>query len=205
MRSKLLLLLCVPLLLAGAGAYWYFTQETFDPEPAHKDKVETNAKPASEQFEPTFIDSKGEKVDLAEFRGKKNVLLVFMRGFPGEVCINCSAQTSRLIKFHPDFVKRDTEVLVVFPGPKDTLPQFLAAGRAKANNAEVPFRILMDPDFAAVDRLGIRGSLAKPSTYLLDKQGKVRFAYVGAYTGDRPSIQAMFDQIDRLQADGEAK
>ncbi|MFO0809875.1 MAG: redoxin domain-containing protein [Gemmataceae bacterium] len=164
-----------------------------------KERPETNAQVSQEQFQLTFVDSDGKSVDLIEYRGKKIVMLVFMRGYPGEICPNCSAQTSRLIRNHAEFVKRDTEVLMVFPGPKEHLDKLIAAGRARADNAVVPFRILLDPDFVAVDKLGIRGSLAKPSTYILDKQGRVRFAYVGAYTTDRPSVKGMLDQIDRLK------
>ena len=48
------------------------------------------------------------------------------------------------------------------------------------------------------DRLGIRADLALPSTYILDRDGKVRLAYVGATLTDRPSVKAMLDQLDRL-------
>jgi peroxiredoxin len=56
----------------------------------------------------------------------------------------------------------------------------------------------LDEDYQAVERLGIRADQAKPSTYILDKQGKVRFAYVGKDTTDRPSVKAMLDQLDKL-------
>jgi peroxiredoxin len=168
------------------------------------DQVATNADVSADQVPLTFTDSDGKPVSLGEYRGKKNVLLVFTRGYNGSICMFCSAQLSRLVRNHAEFARRDTEVLMVFPGPKDHLGKLLADGQVKADNAAVPFRILLDPDFAAVDKLGIRGSLAKPSTYILDKQGKVRFAYVGASASDRPSIKGMTDQLDRLAKEGAA-
>jgi peroxiredoxin len=200
MRLRIILYVIVLLLCLAVAYFWYqSTQINFEFEITHKDNVESNIAISADQFDLSFIDSEGAPCDTASFRGSKNVLLIFMRGYPGEICINCSSQTSRLIKNYPEFVKRETEILVVFPGPKEYLSKFLEAGRAKANNAPVPFRVLLDPDYKAVDKLGIRGSLAKPSTYLIDKKGQLCFAYVGAYTGDRPSIKAMLDHIDRLK------
>ena len=63
---------------------------------------------------------------------------------------------------------------------------------------DLPFPLLLDENYQNIEKLGIRGDQAKPSTYIIDKQGKVRFAYVGATTADRPSIKALLDQLDAL-------
>jgi peroxiredoxin len=172
----------------------------YDPTRAFKDDAQTNVAVTPDQFALSFVDTAGQTVDLADFRGKKPVVLVVMRGFTGMVCLYCSAQTARLITNHKEFVKRGAEVLVVYPGPKEHVPTFLTRAREEADRAAVPFRVLLDPDFAAVDKLGIRGQLAKPSTYILDKQGQVRFAYVGASLSDRPSLKAMLAQLDQLNS-----
>lgn len=163
-----------------------------------KDDAKTNTQVNPDALEWTLVDTRGEKVDLKQYRGKKNLVLVFTRGFAGFVCPNCSAQTSRLISNYKEFEKRDAEVLVVFPGPSDHVSDFVQASQSAAGDAKVPFPILLDGNFSVVDKLGIRGDLAKPSTYILDKQGQVRFAYVGATTTDRPSLKAMLDQLDEL-------
>ena len=152
-----------------------------------------------EALDLAFVDGNGKTIDLREYRGKKNVVLVVTRGYPGYICPNCSAQTSRLISNYPEFVKRDAEVLVVFPGPTDHLQQFRERTQSEAGKKSVPFPILLDKDFHAVDQLKIRGDLAKPATYIVDKQGDVRFAYVGSNTSDRPSLKAMLDQLDAIQ------
>jgi peroxiredoxin len=164
-----------------------------------KDDAESNARVAGGSLDLAFVDAGGKAVALKSYRGKKHVVLVITRGFPGYVCPNCSAQTSRLISNYPEFVKRDTEVLVVFPGPKDHLQDFLQASRVQVGNAKVPFPILLDEDFRAVDQLGIRGDLAKPATYIVDKEGQVRFAYVGSTTADRPSLKALLRHLDEIR------
>ena len=206
MRRWLLIfgLPAVCLALLGAG-WWALTAYLDAPpnltyEPVFKDDARTNAQVTSDQLDLNFLDRDGQAVRLADFRGKNPVVMVVMRGFPGGVCPNCAAQTSRLIRNYAEFVKRGAEVLMVFPGPQDGMGEFLKVGRTLAGGADVPFRVLLDPDFVAVDKLGIRGFLAKPSTYILDRDGQVRFAYVGQYTSDRPSIQAMLVQLDQLAA-----
>src|SRR5438105_1545210 len=81
------------------------------------DDARTNVQVDSAALDLTFTDTGGRPIELRSYRGKKNIVLVFTRGYAGMVCPNCSAQTSRLIGNYPEFVKRDAEVLVVFPGP----------------------------------------------------------------------------------------
>jgi peroxiredoxin len=180
----------------------YHYGSAYDEEPmAFKDDATTNTQVADSALELTFVDSSGRKVDLGEFRGRKNVVLVVTRGFAGYVCPHCTTQTSRLISNHAEFARRDAEVLVVFPGPRGHLDEFVKASQHKAHlssSTAVPFAVLLDEDLQAVGRLGIRADLAKPSTYILDKQGHVRFAYVGTTSTDRPSMQSLLHQLDLL-------
>ena len=148
----------------------------YDPARAFKDDAQTNTHVSPDQLALSFVDADGRPVALADYRGQKAVVLVVMRGFTGSVCLYCSAQSARLVTNYPEFAKRGAEVLVVYPGPKEHIATYLKRVREEAGTEAVPFRVLLDPDFAAVDRLGIRGELAKPSTYILDKDGRVRFA-----------------------------
>jgi peroxiredoxin len=169
-----------------------------DPQP--------NRTVSGNQMPLKFLDVAGKEVDLASFRGKSNIVLVVVKGLPkfpgGKFCPGCLAQVYSLTANYPEFKKRDAEILMVFPGANDALPQFLADGKVdgKGDNPKVPFALLMDKDLKAVDALGISGDLAKPSTYILDKKGNAVFAYVGESTLDRPSVQALLAQLDKLNA-----
>jgi peroxiredoxin len=167
-----------------------------------KDDVATNFE-TGDKLPLEFRDRDGKVVKLGDYHGRKNVALIFMRGItkvPGGVCPTCSAQTSRLIANYDEFVKRDTEILVVFPGPKEHAQQYVQHIRSGTSAADMPFPVLIDEDFKALDRLGIRDDAAKPSTFLLDKQGQVRFAYVGETSTDRPSLKALYQQLDAFAA-----
>jgi peroxiredoxin len=177
-----------------------------EPVGQFKDDATSNSELDSETFALAFIDSQGQPVNINDYRGSKNVVLIFTRGYPGFVCPNCSTLTSRLIANYDEFTKRDSEVLVVYPGDKTHLEDFVTASKpAQASDKAVPFPILLDEGFTAVDKLKIRADLAKPSTFILDKEGQVRFAYVGASSADRPSIKALLDQLDAIQGAGKAE
>ena len=70
----------------------------------------------------------------------------------------------------------------------------------KSQVDKVPFPIVLDTEFTATDYFDIHSTHAHPSTYLIDKQGGIKFAYVGKnMTADRPSIKAILDKLDALE------
>ncbi|MEM9659037.1 MAG: redoxin domain-containing protein, partial [Planctomycetota bacterium] len=159
-----------------------------------KEDVESNIDVPQGLDGLVFIDTEGRRVALEDYLGRKNVVLVFTEGFAGMLCPFCKTQTSRLVANYERFAEVDTEVLVVYPGARDHLDEFVAAAQTtdKAQVEGVPFPILLDEDFGATDFFNIRSNLAHPSTFIIDKQGNVRLAYVGAdMTADRPSVDAM--------------
>jgi peroxiredoxin len=60
-----------------------------------------------------------------------------------------------------------------------------------------PLRLLMDPDAKLIRAVGAEneghwaGLIAAPITYVVDRAGKVRWAYVSANASDRPSPVAL--------------
>lgn len=170
------------------------------------DAVTTQDAPATDFATVPMTTADGKTVTLKELAGGKNLIVVFTRGYAGSICPYCSAQTSRLIANYPEFQKRNTEVVVIYPleKPEDNthLGEFLA--KVNENNTQpatqaAPFPLLVDIGLKAVDVLGIRRDLSKPATYILDETGAVRFAYVGKSLADRPSVRALLDQLDALK------
>ena len=169
---------------------------------------QSNTKVPGDRVPLKFVDMDGREVDLVSFREKSNVVLVVVKGLPkfpgGAYCPGCLAQVHSLTAGIDEFKKRNAQVVMVFPGSKDALPKFLADGMVdgQGGNPRVPFPLLSDTDLKAVQALGITGDLARPATYILDKRGNVVFAYVAGRdtTFDRPSVQALLDQLDKLNA-----
>ena len=123
------------------------------------------------------------------------------------LCPFCKTQTSRLIDNYQKFRALDAEVLVVYPGTRDHVDEFIEAAKKteKRQVDEVPFPIVLDEEMKAVDFFSIRSNLAHPSTYVIDKKGNVKLAYVGKdMSADRPSVNGHFDadrSIQQLRVD----
>ena len=181
-----------------------------------KDEAPANTTTTEDLSSLQFTDPSGKPVDLKQYHGQKNVVLVFTRGLTstldpqakgaaGGICLYCATQTSRIAANYDEFQKRDAEVIAVFPvvKPKDAarLTDFEKAIKDAATTPggeKAAFPIVLDVELKAVDHLGIRRDLSKPSTFILDKDGKVRYAYVGANLADRPSVRAMLAQLDQI-------
>ena len=140
-----------------------------------------------------------EPIDLDDLRGRRNVLLVVLRGFGGQVCVYCTAQLKALGKERARLEALETEVCLVYPGPKDGLDAFLDAWELTFGAGEKPaWSMLYDADLQLVDALGIRDNVAVPSCLLVDKQGLVRWSHVGKDHADRPSALDILRRVEGL-------
>jgi peroxiredoxin len=170
--------------------------------PTLKDDAPANRQVAAADVPTSFVDRAGKPIDLKAYRGKA-VVLVVVRGMPespgGVFCPYCLAQAGSLAAKYDEFKSRGAEVLLVFPGPGDKAAEFAKQVQSRPDTGkEMPYPVCVDKDCSACDRLGIRGDLAKPSTFILDPAGQVVYAYVGKSTSDRPSVTALLKELDRL-------
>jgi hypothetical protein len=113
-----------------------------------KDTVQSNTQVRDDALSLTFLDNQGKTVSLGSYRGKKNLVLVFMRGFPTFVCPNCTAQTSRLITNYDEFVKRDAEVQGT-RGPRRSQSDGYKARNVREKSPKFRQRISRWQDFRA--------------------------------------------------------
>jgi peroxiredoxin len=173
-------------------------------QPASNKVQPTPSRPVqSADFPKSLLDRNGQVVELKAYRGRP-VVLVVVRGMPespgGTYCPFCLAQASSLVAKYDEFKSRGAEVLLVFPGTADSATEFSKQVLSQGEDGKsIPFTMCVDQDCTACDRLGIRGDLAKPSTFILDGQGEVVYAYVGKSTSDRPTLATILQQLDQLK------
>ena len=148
------------------------------------------ATPQIGELAPDFslrtLDNKS--IDLAALSAKRPVLLVVLRGWPGYQCPICTMQVHDYVTKADAFSKTEVQVLMVYPGPADQLKahaeEFLADKNWPAN-----FLFVMDPDFTFTNAYGLRWDApretAYPSTFIIGKDRRVRFAHVSKGHGDR--------------------
>ena len=140
----------------------------------------------------------GGEVDLRGYRGQKRILLVVLRGFLGKVCEYCVAQTAALSDAKEELAAQNVEVLVIYPGARENVESFRILYEEEFGEGPPPYRVFYDEDLELVALLGIEGDLASPSTFLVNQQGVVEFAYVGKHKADRPSVIRLKKLIEGL-------
>ena len=169
-------------------------QVAFLPAPAANAPTGAAAEPA------TFVDSRGSTVALADYRGKKSLVLVFTRGFSGYICPLCASYTAQIAYRYREIAAAGAEVLVVFPGSPDKVQDFIRAAKEiteQEGPGALPFPVLLDVSLKNVKAFGIEGDLAKPSTYVIDREGVVRYAFVGSQPHERPDVATILAELKR--------
>jgi len=140
----------------------------------------------------------GDDLDLTQYVGKQRVMIVVLRGFLGEVCMYCVAQTKALAKARSKLEAANVEVLVIYPGARENEASFRQLYEEEFGEGPPPYRVFYDPDLELVTKLGIEGDLASPTTLIIDKQGVVKYAYVGEHRADRPATNTLIKLIEGL-------
>ena len=115
-------------------------------------------------------DHSGNPITSDEFRGKKNVVLVF---YPGDNTPGCTKQLCAVRDEHDLFNDKNTVVFGI--NPQDS-----ASHRKFVNRHDFPFPLLVDREKKVVSAYGCKGVLAtKRTVYGINKEGIIVFARRG--------------------------
>ncbi len=150
---------------------------------------------------PDFTLAKygGGTVKLSDFTGRKNVVLVFYRGW---WCPYCIKQLQELRTLLDDELKAGTELLVVSVDSMDKTK--VAVQRIAANGGEPDFAFLSDPDHAVIARYGVlnpsgsRVGIPHPAAYVIDESGIVRWRDVQTDYKIRPTNEQIRTALKAL-------
>lgn len=142
----------------------------------------------------------GRVAKLSDYRGRP-VLLVFNRGFAGFVCPYCTSYTAQLATRYEEVRALGAELLLVYP-TRDTdevkVVEFTDAvneALREEGAAALPFPVFLDRGLAATIRFNLTGDITKPSTFVLDRGGVVRYAYVGNAPDERPAVERVMEEL----------
>ena len=140
-------------------------------------------------FELTALS--GDQIKLSDTLAKGPVVLVMLRGYPGYQCPICTAQVGSMINKAKALADKGANVLLVYPGPADGLKDH-AAEFVQGKDIPANFNLLLDPDYTFTNLYNLRwdakGETSYPSTFVVDKDGKVLLSKVSHEHGDRAKI-----------------
>ena len=152
----------------------------------------------------TALDLEGKKVSLRDLtNGSERNLLIFYRG---GWCPFCNKQLATISQDYEKF--KELKVRIVAVSSEE-----VEKGRELLKKLSLPYILLSDTAFEGIDRYGVRdmnpseqtkaaghkeGSLAKPSAFIIDGTGAIRYQYIGKNPSDRPKNDELLRRLGEI-------
>lgn len=136
-------------------------------------------------------DADGAPLQLSQYKGKKNIVLIF---YQGHFCHVCGAQLSNLQKHYAQFQQQEADIWAISADDLSLAEQTLG-------EKGVSFHIIPDPQKVLINRYGV-GNIAKkgiawPSVYIIDKKGIIRFSYAD-FEGKRLHSNELLPALSKI-------
>ena len=151
-------------------------------------------------FTLSVVGSDGE-VKLSDEYKQGPVVLVMLRGYPGYQCPLCSRQVGGLAKAAGDLGKLAHRVILVYPGEASMLDKHAEEFMGKTTLPS-PLVMVRDPGMKMVADWQLRWDAPRetafPSTYVIDRDGKVRWSKVSDSHGGRASTEEILTELKKL-------
>lgn len=159
----------------------------------------------------TLTDTEGRPWRLADFRGQREVVLIWVFA---DWCPVCHREFHELIELREEFARANLEVVTL--EAHDTFPARVMVGRElepaywfskqsfkEAYTGKIWWPHLVDRAAAVGVEYGIRPMayavhaefINRPAVVIVDREGIVRFLYTGTFWGDRPSIHQILEMV----------
>jgi peroxiredoxin len=162
-----------------------------------KDEIEVGQR--APDFKATDMD--GNELRLSSLtKGRKTVLVFYRGGW----CPFCNEQLSAISKDYGRFKEENAEVLAVSS-------ESVEKGLELNKRLNLPFKLLSDKGLDGIDAYGIRddnipemvrkmgvAAMSKPSTFIIDESGIVRYKYIGAFAKDRPQNNELLRALKEM-------
>lgn len=149
-------------------------------------------------FELATIDEKQVKLSALSERGP--VVLVVLRGYPGYQCPICSRQVGQFIGQSKKIEAAGASVVLVYPGPARDLGQHAFEFIQDKPALPDSFRFVMDPNYKFTNAYSLRWDApretAYPSTFVIGRDRKVRYAKISKTHGDRASVEEVLKALE---------
>jgi peroxiredoxin len=117
-------------------------------------------------------DTDGNALSIADFTGKENVLIYFMRALS---CAQCNAHVQSFVRNQAEFDNANVEIIVAVPEDLSDA----AAWKAKKN---IPYTVVAGASGTPHESVGLLrkvfGTLQQSGSVLFDSNGKVTYTQV---------------------------
>jgi len=162
-------------------AFSFFTSTTISTNvrAAEKDAAQPAVGDTAKDFQ--LATPAGKQVKLSDQLKKGPVVLLVLRGYPEYQCPVCTRQVGQFIANAAKLKKADASVLLVYPGAAQDLAK-RADEFIRDQSLPDNFHFLIDPDYKFTNAYNLRWDAkretAYPSTFVIGKDGKIKFAKI---------------------------
>ena len=187
----------IPILVFALFSIKNFTQltGTIKYKKGKKQNVEVG-KPAPEF---SLNDINGKLIQLVDFRDKRHVLVVFIRG---DWCPSCRIKLRTYEKHRERFLEKDVQLLTISPSSAE-------ANKEMVMNIGIDFNVLCDTTQQVAKYYGVQlptelvgekynPGLPLPASFLIDKKGIVRYTSKPDRIGEFLDPTTIFPALEKL-------
>ncbi|HQT97770.1 MAG TPA: TlpA disulfide reductase family protein [Thermodesulfobacteriota bacterium] len=128
-------------------------------------------------FSGLTVDNR--KIDFAQFKGKKVVLLDFWSIY----CASCIEEMPRLVEIHNEFSKKGLQVIGV---NLDSFGTHRVVRFMQGMENKITFPVVIDKTRQIATSFS---AMVLPTTLVIDVSGKIRFYHVGYKPGDEKKLR----------------
>lgn len=143
----------------------------------------------------------GKPVRLSGMTGRSDVVLVVLRGYPGYQCPFCQKQVHDFVTHAKGFADRGVQVVFVYPGPGANLDEHAKEFLSQQDALPANLHMVLDPDYKFTNLYSLRWDApqetAYPSTFLIDRKGKVFWEKVAKGHGDRTTAEQVLAELGK--------
>jgi peroxiredoxin len=129
----------------------------------------------------TLKNLSGQEVSLTDFRGK-----VILLNFWATWCPPCIAEIPRFNKLRKAYAKKNFEIVAV------STDRSLSTARKFIRKHPVSFIVLHDSSIKVSRKYNV---FSIPTTFLIDKKGKIIEKFLGGHDWNSPEIRKKIDEL----------
>ena len=130
----------------------------------------------------TFLNLEGEEVSLLDPDAEGNVVFLNLWA---TWCGPCLAEMPAMASLYQQLSGTGFSMVAVSEEDPETVREFLA-------DSPYPFKILMDPENVLGNRFAV---IAIPSTFIIDREGRLALRQTGAYHWDAAEVVEQFEPL----------
>lgn len=153
--------------------------------------------PGQEAPDFTLYDTEKNKVQLSDYRGKKNVLLLF---FPLAFTSTCTEELCSIRDNIGNYDNADAQVLAISVDSTYTLAKYKQEQSYNfplLSDFNKEASVLYETIYDVFGKMEMKG-VSKRSAFIIDKQGIIQYAEVLDNAGKIPDFEAITGQLRRL-------